>query len=106
MRAKPWYALALLVAAGPAFGQSFTLVESPKEGECTRLTIETTLTGQLKVTRDGKPAAIKINAKNEHSLVEKVLATEKGLPKKTARHYATAVSRATLDGEKAERNLS
>jgi hypothetical protein len=106
MRAKPWYSLALLVAAGPAFGQTYSLAESTKEGDCTLITIETSLTGELKVSRDGKPAAVKIAAKNEHTLVEKVLATEKGLPKRTARRYTAAVSRATLDGEKAERSLA
>ena len=46
-----------LVAGRAGSAQTYTLTESPREGECFRLTAETTLTGTLKVTRDGKPVA-------------------------------------------------
>src|SRR5262245_34354427 len=88
-----------------ATAQTFNLAESPREGDCFRLSAETTLVGTLKVGRDGKQVPVKIAAKNEHVLLERVLVVEKGLARKSVRHYTTAISRANVDGEKMERTL-
>jgi hypothetical protein len=98
--------LAVLAAAGPARAQTIPLAESPREGDCFRITTETTLTGVLKLTRDGKPVQVRITAKNEHQYLERVLAAEKGLVRKSARNYLVANSHATIDGVKVERTLS
>ncbi|HKA06727.1 MAG TPA: hypothetical protein VKD71_05675, partial [Gemmataceae bacterium] len=98
--------LAALVAAAPAAAQSCLLAESPREGDCNRLTTETTLTGTLKVSRDGKVVPIRIAAKNEHAFAERVVTADKSLICKSVRHYVTAVSRATIDGERLERALA
>src|SRR5262245_52329863 len=98
--------LAALVAAVPAAAQSCLLAESPREGDCFRVTTETTLAGTLKVSRDGKMAPIRISAKNEHVFAERVVAAEKALVRKSVRHYVTAVSRATVDGDRVERVLA
>ncbi len=100
---------ALAVSLGSiatARAQTILLAESPREGDCFRITAETTLTGSLKVTRDGKHASVKVTAKNDHQFLERVLVVQKGLVRKTARHYVNAVSRATLDNAKMERTLS
>jgi hypothetical protein len=89
-----------------ATAQTFHLAETPREGDCFRLKSETTLTGTLKVGRDGKQVSVKITAKNEHALLERVVVVEKGLTRKTVRHYATAISHATIDHEKMERTVS
>jgi hypothetical protein len=95
-----------LAASSGATAQTFHLAETSREGDCFRLKSETTVTGTLKVGRDGKQVPVKIAAKNEHALLERVLVVEKGLTRKTVRHYATAVSRASIDNEKMERTLA
>ncbi|HKB06260.1 MAG TPA: hypothetical protein VKD90_28960 [Gemmataceae bacterium] len=97
--------LSILFAAGPAWGQVFDLTETPREGDCFRLASETNLSGTLKVARDGKPASIRIGAKNEHAFAERILTVEKRVARNAARHYATAVSRATVDGNPVVRAL-
>jgi hypothetical protein len=109
MRTRLWKILGLsiaVLAAHPALAQTYALVESPREGECFRIYAVTTLTGELRVTRDAKSVPVKITAKNEHTLLEKTLATEKGLPRKTSRHYLTATAQATLAGDPVQRTLS
>jgi hypothetical protein len=97
--------LASLVASGPARAQTYTLAESPREDECFRITTETNLGGTLKVTRDGKPVTVRISATNEHTFAERLLAADNRVAKKALRRYSTAVSRATMDGDRVERNL-
>src|SRR5205807_1046627 len=90
----------------PAFGQTYPLVEAPAEGDCFRITTETQVAGSLKVSRDGKQAALKIAGKNEHVFTERVLAADRGLARKTIRHYQTAASHAVVDGQRSERALT
>jgi len=97
--------LASLIVSGTAPAQTYSLAESPREAECFRLTSETNLGGTLKVTRECKPVTIRISAKNEHTFAERVLAADNRVAKKALRHYSTAVSRATVDGDRVERNL-
>lgn len=109
MHATGWRTLGLvigLVTAGPVSAQTYLLSETPKDGDCFRVTAETSLTGTLKVTRDGKVASVRLTAKNEHAFAEKVLAVDKGKCQKAARHYQTAVSRSTVDTDKVDRSLS
>ena len=56
--------LAALAVAAPAAAQSCLLAESSREGDCFRLTTETTLTGTLKVSREGRAVPVRIAAKN------------------------------------------
>jgi len=95
-----------LLASGPVRAQTYSLAETLREGECFRLAAETNLGGTLKVTRDGKPVAVRIAAKNEHAFVERVLVADTRVAKKTVRRYLTAVSRATVDGDRVERTLA
>ena len=105
--ALPLFGLVVSLAiASPAGGQTYQLAESPREGECFRIAVETELTGTLKVTRDGKPAAIRIVARNCHAFTERVLAARSGVVRKVARQYATAASRATVDGTPVDRLLA
>jgi hypothetical protein len=100
---------ALLVgfaAAAPARADGILLAETPKEGECFRIATETQVAGTLKVTRDGKPVSLKINAKNEHVFAERVLSADKAVARKSARFYQTAAAHATVDGERVERTLA
>ncbi len=94
-----------IAAASPARAESVLLVETPREGDCFRITTETQVTGALKVTRDGKPLPVKIAARNEHVFLERVLIADRAVVKKSARHYLTAASRAMVDSGPVERSL-
>src|SRR5262249_43861943 len=89
----------------PLRAETYTLAESPAEGDHLRVAIETNLTGVLKVTREGKSVPVKIAAKNEHAFVERVLAADRDVTRRALRYYSSAVSRATVDGEAVVRTL-
>ena len=96
--------LALLLPTA-SFGQTYNLSEMPKPGECYRIDIDTGLTGSMKVAQDGKVNSIKIAAKNAHVVLEKVLAADKGVVRKSARYYEKAVCAAEIGDEKMQRVL-
>lgn len=105
---RGFYLTAAIIAitAGSASSQTIHLTDASREGDCFRITAETNLNGILKVTRDGKQTPVKVSAKNEHQFLERTLAVEKGLTRKTARYYAAAASRATIGDSKMERFLA
>ena len=93
------------LAATPAWAEGANLTETPREGDCFRITTVTEVAGVLKTTRDGKPAAVKISAKNEHVFVERVMSADKAVVRKAARFYLTAAASATVDGDRVQRTL-
>src|SRR5687768_13574933 len=104
---RTWSALAgVLLTASAGWGQNHLIIEAPKPGECFRVEIMTSLSGNLKVTRNDKPAAVPLSATNEHLILEKVLAEDKGTARKVARHYLKAQSAGTLGSDKTERTLN
>src|SRR4051812_33262324 len=95
-----------LAAAVPARADGVTLAETPREGDCFRITTRTQVSGVLKVTRDGKPAVVKLAATNEHVFAECILSADKAVAGKTARFYQTAAAHAVVDGDRVERALA
>jgi len=95
----------LLILPSAGFAQSHDLSEAPKPGECFRITVETTIGGALKVVNDGREQAVALSARNDHSLVEKVLKADKGVIQKSARFYEKAASSADVGSEKIQRGL-
>jgi hypothetical protein len=94
-----------LTVAVPLRAETYTLAETPAEGDHFRVAIETKLAGVLKVTRENKSVPVKIAATNEHAFVERVLATDRDVTRRALRYYSNAVSRATVDGESVVRTL-
>ena len=94
-----------LAAGGPVWADGIALTETPREGECFRITTETRVTGVLKVTRDGKPASVKISGKNEHTFTERILSADKAVARKAARFYQTAATNGVVDGDRVQRTL-
>jgi hypothetical protein len=88
-----------------ASAQMYDLSEAPKAGDCYRITVETDLAGAIKVAQDSKEAAIKLSAKNEHVLFERVLDADKGVVRKSARYYEKALSQAEVGDGKVQREL-
>lgn len=94
-----------LAVTGTARAEGVTLAETPRAGDCLRITTETQVAGVLKVTRDGKPVAVKIAARNEHAFTERVLSADKAVIRKAARFYQSAAANAVVDGDRAQRAL-
>ena len=104
---RTWGAVVgVLLTASAGRGQNHLVAEGPKPGECFRIEIETTVNGNLKVTRNDKPTVIPLAVKNHHILLEKILSEDKNGVRKVARHYVTAESAGTIGGDKTERALS
>src|SRR5262249_32005956 len=81
----------VLAVARLAAAQTYPLAEPVQAGECCKLHLEMTLTGELKVTRDGKAVPLKLTATAGHDFAERVLDVGKaGLAEKTARVYDKA----------------
>jgi hypothetical protein len=64
---------------------AYTLAEKPAVGECFRVGIDMTLTGELRVVVEGKPAPLRLSATARHAYHERLLADQKA-----ARYYETA----------------
>jgi hypothetical protein len=64
------------------------------------------LSGEIRVSRDGKPARLPLSAKATHEYTERVLAAgPAGLIAKAARRYETASALITVDGERVPKSL-
>ncbi len=95
-----------LVAARAASAQTYALTETSQAGDCFRIHLEMTLSGEQRVAREGKQVSLKLEAKATHDFPERILNVgSDGLPEKTARLYETANSLITLDRERAEQSL-
>jgi hypothetical protein len=96
----------LLAVARLATAQTYPLAEPVQAGDCFKLHLEMTLTGDLKVTRDGKPVPLKLTATAGHDFAERVLDVGKaGLPEKTARVYEKASAAIGVGDDRSERTL-
>jgi hypothetical protein len=95
-----------LAAARPALAETYELKESFRPGDCARVQLDMTLTGTMKVLRDGKTAELPLTASASHQYTERVLGADKeGTPSKAARRYAAAVSTIRVEGKPSEREL-
>jgi hypothetical protein len=97
--------IAVLTAVAPAFCQTVALVETPNPGDCSRCTLELTVSGNLLVTQDGGQKPIKLEARARHLFADRVLAVENGLPSRSARYYGEATTSAVVGGERADHTL-
>jgi hypothetical protein len=99
-------AVVLLAAAAPGRAQTYPLTEAVKAGDCFRVRIDMSLTGELKVGRDDKVLPVRLAATAAHEYPERVLHVgASGLPEKAARAYETARAVIDVAGEKSERSL-
>lgn len=96
----------LLAVRGAVLGQTHTLAEFPKEGDCVQYRLDMSLSGELRVNQGGKDVPLKLTATATHAFTERVLGVgAEKLPHKTARHYDTAKAVITVAGERSERTL-
>lgn len=94
-----------LIYPDHASAQKHSLIENPKVGECFKIELDTKIKGVLKVTREGKPLEIPVDAQSTHIYFEKTLKDLNGLTCKTARRYEKADSSATIGNDPIRRTL-
>lgn len=101
--------VAALLLAGRAPAQTHNLAENPAAGDCFRTTLALSLTGEIRVERQGQTVPIKLSAEAKHAFAERVLTSGPSLPLKMARRYdeakmsttvGTAVSTKSLRSER------
>src|SRR5215471_16217432 len=74
-----------------AYADKYLLSEVPQAGDCCRVQIEMSLTGEMRVNRDGKPVPLTLTSKAKHDFRERALVvTPVGLVEKSARVYDAA----------------
>jgi len=99
----------LIVALGLArsgAAQTYSLAETAKAGDCFRVHLEMTLTGEMRVHQDDRSVALKHEMTATHDYPERTLSVaSSGLPDKCARNYETAKTVSVVAGEKSERTL-
>ena len=97
----------LLLAAAPmASAETYPLVESVKAGDCFRICLDMTLTGNIKISRDGKPATLPLTARAAHEFPERILTVgDNGLVEKSARFYQTASAVIFVDRDRENKSL-
>lgn len=96
----------VLGLAGAANAQTYSLVETPKPGDCFSYRIDMSLSGELHVTREGKQVPLKLAATATHQFPERILIVGKNnVPQKCARRYETATATITINGQPSERSL-
>lgn len=94
-----------LAVVGVGRAQTYELKESVKPGDCFKIHLTMTLTGELRITRDNKPFPLKITAEATHEFPERVLAAADGVLQKTARVYDTAKASITTGGDHTDKAL-
>jgi hypothetical protein len=96
-----------VLSAGLAPGQTYVLGEDLKAGDCFRVHMDMSLSGDMRVHRDGKLVPLKESASAVHEFSERVLLADKaGLVDKCARRYTTAKATITVGNDRSERSLN
>ncbi len=88
-----------------SYAQKVNLTETHAVGEHFRYATTTSLTGSLKVIRDGRNVPLDLQAKNEHKWIERELDVRDNLPRKVARYYESTKCVATVAKTPNERSL-
>ena len=103
---RSWFGLFLMVLVGPAYGQGVDLTDSIKPGDLCKYEIALSVEGKLKVEQGGKPAALPLTAKANHTFIERVESVDaRGGVGFAVRHYTTATSESEVAAERAKRAL-
>jgi hypothetical protein len=97
----------LVLSAGVASAQTYTLAEEVKSGDCFHIQMEMTLAGEMRVNRDGKQVPLRESASASHDFYERVLIVDKlGFAEKCARRYEAAKAAITVGNDRSERRLN
>jgi hypothetical protein len=98
--------LVVLAVVRTGSAQTYLLNETSQPGNCFRIGLHMSLSGEMRVNREGKGVPLKLEASADHELSERVLnVSSEGAPEKTARVYEKAKAVITVDKEPSERSL-
>jgi hypothetical protein len=105
-----WRSLGTIVVAltvgRAAWAQTYTLSETAQTGDCFRIHIDMTLAGEMRVTKEGQPLSLKLEATATHEFPERFLqVASDGMPEKVARVYEKAKAVITVNKEPSDRSL-
>jgi hypothetical protein len=96
----------ILAVGHAAWAEPYALSESSQAGNCFRIHLQMSLSGEMRVNKDGKAVPLKLEATAEHEFSERTLnVSSDGTPEKTARVYEKAKAVITVDKEPSERSL-
>jgi hypothetical protein len=98
--------MAVLLAVTPAgWGQTCTLAEDVKAGDCFKVQLDMKLSGEMRIRKDDKTVPLKLEAAAKHEYPERILAFADGGVQKAARIYETAKAAITVGADSVERTL-
>ncbi len=95
-----------LATARAGWAQTYSLLETPRVGDCLRIHLDMKLSGEIRVLQEGKVVPLKLAATATHEFSERILTVSaEGWPQKTARYYETAKAVISANDERSERTL-
>ena len=88
------------------WAQTYLLSETSQAGDCFRIHLDMTLSGEMRVSKEGKPVSLKLEATATHEFPERILhVASDGLPENAARVYEKAKAVITVDKDPSDRSL-
>jgi hypothetical protein len=98
--------IAALAAGRAGWAQTYPLSESSQAGDCFRIQLELTLSGEMRVNKEGKTVSLKLEATAGHEFSERILnLASDGAPEKAARIYDKAKAVIRVNQTPSERTL-
>jgi hypothetical protein len=98
--------LVALAAGRAGWAQTYPLSETLQPGNCFRIHLQMSLSGEMRVNKEGKAVPLKLEAAAEHEFSERTLTVASdGTPEKAARVYEKAKAVIIVDKEPSERSL-
>jgi hypothetical protein len=98
--------LLALVVVQTGWAQTYQLAENAQPGDCFRMRLDLTVSGDIKFNKEGKQLILRQEVSAGHAFSERVLSVAAtGLPDKVARLYEKARSSTSINGEGNERQL-
>jgi hypothetical protein len=89
-----------------ASAQTYPLSESLQAGNCFRIHLDMSLSGEMRVNKEGKAVTLKLEATATHEFAERILNLgSDGMAEKAARAYEKARAVISVDKEPNERSL-
>jgi hypothetical protein len=96
----------ILAVVHSAGAQTYELAEKPQAGDCYRIHLDMTVAGEMRVSKEGKPIALKLSATAVQDFPERVLAIDShGAIQKSARIYETSKATITVGADQSKRVL-
>jgi hypothetical protein len=96
----------VLASSRSGLAQTYTLAEPIQVDHCQRIRLDMSLSGNMRINRDGKAVDLPLKATATHDFPERILSVDlAGLPDKSARLYENAQAMITVSGDRSDRSL-